>query len=335
LARRCALVPSARADEPPVAHETPSVAAPTIAPMVLDRPNLPELLAPAGDWEAMRAAVANGANAVYFGCDNGFNARYRATNFKMEELPEVMRYLHSHNVRGFVAFNTLIFSDELPAAVRFVEACANAAVDAVIVQDLGLARLIHAMTPSMHVHGSTQMTLTEPRGIEFVRQLGVSRVVLARELSVEEIRRITAETEVPVEVFVHGALCVSYSGQCLTSEALGGRSANRGQCAQACRLPYDLVVDGAFKDLGDKAYLLSPQDLAAHDLMADLVGSGVCSFKIEGRLKSAHYVAAATQTYRAALDAANANRAFTIDAQQRQDLAQSFSGGSRTVSSTA
>src|SRR3954465_1384954 len=233
----------------------------------------PELLAPAGDFEAMRAAVANGADAVYFGLSS-FNARHRATNFALEELPETIRYLHDHNVRGYVTFNTLIFSDELPEAVRFIRAVAEAGVDAVIVQDLGLARLIARLAPGLHVHGSTQMTLTEPLGIEFVRTLGVRRVILARELSTGDIRKITAATALPVEVFVHGALCVSYSGQCLTSEAIGGRSANRGQCAQACRLPYALVVDGRPRDLGDKAYLLSPQDLAAYDLVGDLAGLG-------------------------------------------------------------
>ena len=286
----------------------------------------PELLAPAGDWEAMRAAVANGADAVYFGLSQ-FNARHRATNFTLEELPGVMEYLHAHNVRGYVTFNTLIFSDELPEALRFVRAVAEAGADAVIVQDLGLAWLIARMCPGLHVHGSTQMTLTEPMGIEFVKRLGVRRVILARELSTTDIRRIAERTDVPVEVFVHGALCVSYSGQCLTSEALGKRSANRGQCAQACRLPYDLIVDGNQRDLGEKAYLLSPQDLAAHDLIGDLADIGVCSFKIEGRLKSAHYVAATTQTYRAAIDAAAEQRQFALTREQRLDLAQSFSRG--------
>lgn len=288
----------------------------------------PELLAPAGDWDAMRAAVANGADAVYFGLRGGnFNARYRATNFAVEELPEVFRYLHGHNVKGYVAFNTLIFSDELPEALQRIRAIAEAGADAVIVQDLGLARLMARMCPGLHVHGSTQMTLTEPLGIEFVRRLGVRRVILARELSSADVRKITGATEMPVEVFVHGALCVSYSGQCLTSEAIGGRSANRGQCAQACRLPYDLIVDGQIKDLGEKAYLLSPQDLAAHDLISDLTDLGVASFKIEGRLKSAHYVAATTQTYRAAIDAAAAQRTFTPTHQQQLELAQSFSRG--------
>ena len=286
----------------------------------------PELLAPAGDWEAMRAACANGADAVYFGLSQ-FNARARAANFTLDELPNVMKFLHDRNVRGFVAFNTLIFSDELPDAARFIEAIAKAGVDAVIVQDLGVVRLIREMVPTLHVHGSTQMTLTEPRGIAFVKKLGVERVVLARELSLADIRAITSNTDVPVEVFVHGALCVAYSGQCLTSEALGGRSANRGQCAQACRLPYDMIVDGAKRDLGDRAYLLSPQDLAAFDHIDPLIDAGVISFKIEGRLKGGPYVAAATQTYRKAIDAKLAERGFQLPHKEELELAQTFSRG--------
>jgi putative protease len=283
-------------------------------------------LAPAGDWEALRAAVANGADAVYFGLSD-FNARHRAANFTLEELPRVLAYLHDHNVRGYVTCNTLIFSDELPQIVEYITAIAKAGADAVIVQDLGLVQLIRRLAPGLVVHGSTQMTLTEARGIEFVKALGVERVILARELSLDEIRKISGKTDVPLEVFVHGALCVAYSGQCLTSESLGGRSANRGQCAQACRLPYDLLVDGKIKDLGDQAYLLSPQDLAAPDLIADLVKLGVACFKIEGRLKSAHYVAATTQTYRTALEAALKSEPLTLTRQQELDLAQSFSRG--------
>ena len=287
---------------------------------------VPELLAPAGDWDAMRAAVANGADAVYFGLDQ-FNARHRAANFSLGELPQIVAYLHDHNVQGFLTFNTLIFSDELPAAVDYLKAIAAAGVDAVIVQDLGVADLIRAIAPTLHVHGSTQMTLTEPRGIDFVAGLGVKRVVLARELSVADIAKIAAATPMPLEVFAHGALCVAYSGQCLTSESLGGRSANRGQCAQACRLPYELIVDGKHRPLGDKNYLLSPQDLAAYDLVGDLAAVGVASLKIEGRLKSAHYVAATTQTYRRAIDAAAAQQRFDVGLQQKADLEQTFSRG--------
>ncbi|MGA2233161.1 MAG: U32 family peptidase [Tepidisphaeraceae bacterium] len=293
-------------------------------PAKLVRP--PELLAPAGDWEAMRAAVANGADAVYFGL-SAFNARHRATNFTLEELPQVMQFLHQRNARGYVALNTLIFSDELPDIVRFLTEIAQAGADAVIIQDLGLAELAARLCPALELHGSTQMTLTEPLGVEFVRRLGIQRVVLARELSTQDIARIAAQSLIPVEVFVHGALCVSYSGQCLTSESLGGRSANRGQCAQACRLPYDLIVDGQHRDLGDRSFLLSPQDLAAYDLVGDLASIGVACLKIEGRLKSAHYVAAATQTYRAAVDAVAKQVQFHPTRQQELDLAQSFSRG--------
>ena len=287
-----------------------------------------ELLAPAGDWDALRAAVANGADAVYFGLDH-FNARHRAKNFSLEELPKVMDFLHAHNVKGFVTFNTLIFSDELAEAAEYVGNIARAGVDAVLVQDLGVCRMVHQMVPTLVIHGSTQMTLTEPRGMEFVKDLGVKRVVLARELSVTDIGLIAEGVKgaVELEVFVHGALCVAYSGQCLTSESLGGRSANRGQCAQACRLPYQLVVDGAVKDLGDKQYLLSPSDLAAYDVIGELMKLGVACFKIEGRLKSAHYVAATTQTYRAAMDAAAGAKPFVITAQQKLELEQSFSRG--------
>jgi putative protease len=285
-------------------------------------------MSPAGDFEAMRAAVQNGADAVYFGLNNGFNARHRAQNFDVTNLPEVTAYLHRHNVKGFLTLNVLCWSSELGQVVELVKQIVAAKVDAVIVQDLGLARLLSRLAPVLHVHGSTQMTLTEPRGIEFVkRHLGVRRVVLARELSTTDIANIASRTDMPVEVFIHGALCVAYSGQCLTSEALGGRSANRGQCAQACRMPYELMVDGRHKELEDKAYLLSPQDLAAYDMVDELVKLGVSCFKIEGRLKSAQYVAATTQTYREALDAAISNLRFEISDSQKRNLAQIFSRG--------
>ena len=290
-------------------------------------PRRPELLAPAGDWDALRAAVAGGADAVYFGLSN-FNARHRAANFTVAELPRVIEFLHRRNVLGYVTFNTLIFSDELAEAAELLAAIVAADADAVIVQDLGLVRLIRRLAPELPIHGSTQMTLTEPRGLEFVRGLGVERAILARELSVEDIRKITARTDMPLEVFVHGALCIAYSGQCLTSEALGGRSANRGQCAQACRLPYELIVDGQRRDLGEKAYLLSPQDLAGYELIEPLVELGVSCFKIEGRLKSPQYVAVTSQDVSLlTLEAALAGEPFDLSRQQSLDLQQSFSRG--------
>jgi putative protease len=265
----------------------------------------PELLSPAGNWECLRAAVANGANAIYFGLEQ-FNARMRADNFRAEELPEIMGYLQRYGVRGFVTFNTLIFTNELREAEKILIQLADAAVDAIIVQDPGLARLAREIAPELELHASTQMTITSPEGLELARELGITRAVLARELSLRELRRFPTD-EFPVEVFVHGALCVAYSGQCLTSESLGQRSANRGECAQACRLPYQLLVDGLPKDLGDKRFLLSPQDLAGIEEIPELIRLGVGSFKIEGRLKSPEYVAAVTRVYRDAIDAAIAS----------------------------
>ena len=220
----------------------------------------PELLAPAGDWDCLRAAVANGADAVYFGMPR-FNARMRADNFRNEELGEVVSFLHSHGVKAHVALNVLIFPDELEIAADELRALHAAGVDAVIIQDVGLAEIARQMFPALRVHASTQMTITSPEGVRFASALGIHQVVLARELSLRELEKFPAI--LPLEVFVHGALCVAYSGQCLTSEALGRRSANRGECAQACRMPYEMVVDGALRDLGDKRYLLSPHDLAA------------------------------------------------------------------------
>ena len=287
----------------------------------------PELLAPAGDWECARAAAANGADAIYFGLSR-FNARLRATNFTEEDLPRLMDYLHARGMRGYVTFNTLIFTAELPAAedqLRLLQACR---VDAAIIQDLGLARLAREIAPDVEVHASTQMTLTSPEGLRFAKRLGVERAVLARELSLREIAKLTGPDLPGTEVFVHGALCVAYSGQCLTSEALGQRSANRGECAQACRLPYELVVDGSLKEMGDRRYLLSPQDLAAVHEIPELIRLGVCSFKIEGRLKSPEYVAAVSQVYRKAIDAAwNEQTAADITAADQYKLEMTFSRG--------
>ena len=265
-------------------------------------PKRPELLAPAGDWDCAKAAVANGADAIYFGLP-AFNARMRATNFTPEDLPRLMDFLHSHNVKGYVAFNVLIFTDELLAAEEELRLLAQAGVDAAIVQDLGLVAVARDAAPDLHIHASTQMTLTSPEGVAFARKLGVSQAVLARELSLRELAKFREEA-LPLEVFVHGALCVAYSGQCLTSEALGQRSANRGECAQACRLPYELIVDGVKRDLGDRRYLLSPQDLAAVQEIPELIRLGIASFKIEGRLKTPEYVSAVTQVYRRAIDEA-------------------------------
>lgn len=287
----------------------------------------PELLAPAGDLECARAAVENGADAVYFGLDTGFNARARATNINEEQLPELMRLLHERGVKGYLTLNTLAFTNELPEVERVVRVAAETGVDAVLVQDIGVARLVRAICPDLPIHASTQMTLTSSEGIEIAKELGVERVVLARELSLEQIAKISSRIDMPLEAFVHGALCVAYSGQCLTSESLGGRSANRGQCAQACRLPYELVCDGDDIDLGDQKYLLSPQDLAAYELTPELIDAGVISFKIEGRLKSAEYVANITRHYRRAIDAAFAKQSVEFSKQDVEEMQLSFSRG--------
>ncbi len=292
--------------------------------------HLPELLSPAGNWECARAAVANGADAIYFGLPK-FNARMRADNFSAEDLPELMSFLHKHGVKGYCAFNVLIFTGELESAEQQLRLLEAAGVDAVIVQDLGLARMVKAITPKLRLHASTQMTITSPEGLELANSLGIDQAVLARELSLRELERFHANdpAQVPLEVFVHGALCVAYSGQCLTSESLGRRSANRGECAQACRMPYELIVDGELRDLGDKRYLLSPQDLSAVQEIPKLIELGIRSFKIEGRLKTPDYVAAVTRVYRKAIDAALADQDLTrvITEDDRYELEMTFSRG--------
>ena len=289
-----------------------------------------ELLSPAGNWDCARAAVANGADAIFFGLPK-FNARIRADNFTEADLPELMGFLHKHGVRGFVTMNTLIFTGEMQAAeaqLRLLEECG---VDAIIVQDLGLARLCRHVAPSIEIHASTQMTITSPEGLQFADQLyQLDRAVLARELSLKEIKKFNPAECAPLEVFVHGALCVAYSGQCLTSESLGQRSANRGECAQACRMPYKLVVDGEERDMKDVRYLLSPQDLGAVDIIPELVEQGVVSYKIEGRLKSPEYVAAITKVYRKAIDAAVAKKDSPITEDDRYAMEMTFSRGLST-----
>ncbi|MBM3835013.1 MAG: U32 family peptidase [Verrucomicrobia bacterium] len=323
----------------------------------------PELLAPAGDWECAKAAVESGADAIYFGLER-FNARMRAHNFTEADLPKLMEFLHRRGVKGYVTFNTLVFANELTEAEEYIRTMIAAGVDAAIVQDIGVCRLIRKLSPDFPIHASTQMTITSAGGVEFARELGCNLVVLARECSLKEIEKIQStqsaasspepdqsritnhdsrfthsSAALPLEVFVHGALCVAYSGQCLTSEALGGRSANRGECAQACRMPYELVSDGRVVPLGDRRYLLSPQDLAGLEVLPDLIRSGVASLKIEGRLKSPEYVANITRVYRKALDqlgreaascdgtGARQSRVQRIGLEARYDVEMAFSRG--------
>ncbi|MEB3262897.1 MAG: DUF3656 domain-containing protein [Synechococcus sp.] len=295
---------------------------------------LPELLAPAGCWASLQAAAANGADAVYFGVE-AFNARLRAENFRRQDLPEVMDWLHRRGLKGFLTLNVLVFPAELAEAAGLLQDAHAAGVDAVIVQDVGLCRLAAQLVPDLALHGSTQMSITSAAGVVQAADLGCERVVLARELSLRDLERIARQLEqrgrpVPLEVFVHGALCVAYSGQCLTSEALGQRSANRGECAQACRLPYQLIVDGQERDLGPQRYLLSPQDLAAWELLPQLAAAGVASLKIEGRLKDPTYVASVTAAYRRGLEQLSAAPEGLPEeevASTRRELELSFSRG--------
>jgi putative protease len=285
----------------------------------------PEIMSPAGYWPQLQAAIEAGADAVYFGLKH-FTARAKV-GFTLTELPEVMRTLHQRGVKGYITFNTLIFDHELAEAARSLAKIIEAGADALIVQDVGIAQLAHQIAPDISIHGSTQMSLTSAEGIELARRFGVSRVVLARELSLADIRTIRGQTDCELEMFVHGALCVSYSGQCFSSEAWGGRSANRGQCAQACRLPYELIVDDQLKPLGDARYLLSPGDLYALHHIPEIVHIGVSALKIEGRYKDANYVALTTSAYRKAVDEAWAGQPLSVSRAEEIQLEQVYSRG--------
>ncbi|MBZ0315852.1 MAG: U32 family peptidase [Anaerolineae bacterium] len=285
----------------------------------------PEIMSPAGYWPQLNAAIEAGADAVYFGLKH-FTARAKV-GFTLTELPDVMQTLHLRGVKGYVTFNTLIFDHELREACRMLEQIALAGADAVIVQDVGMAQLVQQIAPNLDVHGSTQMSITSAEGVALAQRFGVSRVVLARELSLKEIRAIREQADCELEIFVHGALCVSYSGQCFSSEAWGGRSANRGQCAQACRLPYELMVDDQLRPLGDARYLLSPGDLYALHQIPEIIDIGISTLKIEGRYKDENYVALTTNAYRQAVDAAWANRPISITPQHEVAIEQVYSRG--------
>jgi putative protease len=282
-------------------------------------------MSPAGYWPQLHAAIEAGADAVYFGLKH-FSARAKV-GFSLDELTEAVRTLHRRGVRGYITFNTLAFEQELREAAETIAAIAKAGADALIVQDVGLLRLAREVAPDLELHASTQMSITDARGVSTAQSMGVHRVTLARELSLDEVRSIIAETGCDIEIFVHGALCVAYSGQCFSSEAWGGRSANRGQCAQACRLPYDLIVDGRRQPLADARYLLSPGDLFALDYVPAIVDAGVTALKIEGRYKDADYVALATNAYRRAVDAAFEHAEKPANAEEKLLLEQAYSRG--------
>jgi putative protease len=295
------------------------------------QPKKVELLLPVGSKEMAMAAIHNGADAIFIGVP-GFNARGRSHDFEITSLKEIIELCHLYKVKVNLAFNVVIFQDEIEAVVKLLAELLPLKPDAFIVQDLGLVQLIRQMAPNQRIHASTQMTITNHEAIELLEDLDIKRFVLGRENSLDDIKKIRANTPKELETFVHGALCVSYSGQCFTSEGLGGRSANRGQCAQSCRLSYELQVDGEKKDLGNKKYLVSPQDLCGIDDVESLVASGVDCFKIEGRLKTPEYVATAARAYRNALNKAlgvvesrlTLNTSNTLS---KKDMAISYSRG--------
>jgi len=285
----------------------------------------PEIMSPAGYWPQLRTAIEAGADAVYFGLKH-FTARAKV-GFSLAELPGAMSTLHRRGVKGYVTFNTLVFDHELDEACRALAAIAEAGADAIIVQDIGVLKLAREIAPDLEIHGSTQMSVTSADGVRLAQSLGASRVTLARELSLDEVRAIRAGTDCELEIFVHGALCVAYSGQCFSSEAWGGRRANRGQCAQACRLPYEMIVDGQLRPLGDARYLLSPGDLYALHQVPEIVEIGISALKIEGRYKDSDYVALTTRAYRQAVDDAWAGREPGIDREAELQLEQVYSRG--------
>lgn len=296
--------------------------------MARDAGRLPELLAPVGGWDALVAAVQSGADAVYLG-GKEYSARQFAENFGPEELNRAVSYAHVRGVRVYVTVNTLIKDAELRPALTYLAELYEAGVDALILQDIGLMRLARRVLPSLPIHASTQATVHHPDGVRWVRDLGADRVVLARELSLAEIEACSS-TGTETEVFVHGALCVCYSGQCLMSSMIGGRSGNRGRCAQPCRLEYGLVDrDGRLLSSEEETgpYLLSTRELAALDLLPDLAQAGVSALKIEGRMKRPEYVATVVRVYREALDRLAEGQAAAAGADSWQDLAQAFNRG--------
>ncbi|NJD51730.1 MAG: U32 family peptidase [Candidatus Methanoperedens sp.] len=276
----------------------------------------PELLAPVGSKEALIAAIGNGADAVYFG-GTLFSARQFAYNFTNEELEWAIDYAHIRGVRAYVTVNTLVKDTELEKAGEYLHFLCNAGADAVIVQDIGILRLLREQLPALPVHASTQMTIHNIEGAKFLQEMGVKRIVLAREMSLDEISRIKSQSSIEIETFIHGALCFSYSGQCLLSSMIGGRSGNRGYCAQPCRKKYRIgEVEG---------YLLSPRDLNMSEHIGALMDAGIDSFKIEGRMKRPEYVAGVVRVYRKLIDRYPAAPAdFRVTKDEKHTLLQLF-----------
>ena len=282
-----------------------------------------ELLSPVGNFECLKAAVQNGADSVYFGA-NLFSARAFANNFNLDELKKAIEYAKSRGVKTNLTLNTLIKDEEFEDAFELAKNAYEFGIDAIIVQDLGLAQKLIKAFPDLPIHGSTQMTIHNLNGALELQNLGFKRVVLSRELSLDEIEYICKHTDIEIECFAHGALCISYSGQCLFSSMVGGRSGNRGKCAQPCRLPYELLENNKKIDSG---YLLSTRDLCSLEHIPDFINSGVDCLKIEGRMKSPEYVATVTRIYRKYINLALSNKPYIIDGNDKKELMQVFNRG--------
>lgn len=283
-----------------------------------------DLLSPVGDFDCLKAAVQNGANSVYFGA-NLFSARAFASNFDLDELKNAIQYARIRGVKTNLTLNTLIKNDEFEDAFNLAKKAYEFGIDAIIVQDLGLAKMLIKSFPDLAIHASTQMSVHNLQGVLELQELGFKRVVLSRELSIGEIEYICRNSNVEIECFIHGALCISYSGQCLFSSMIGGRSGNRGKCAQPCRLPYKLLENNSVIDSG---YLLSTRDICGLDFIPDMINAGVNCLKIEGRMKKPEYVATVTRIYRKYIDLAESSEPYVVDDADRKILMQAFNRGS-------
>ena len=289
--------------------------------------NFIELLSPVGDFDCLKAAVQNGADSVYFGADS-LSARASATNFSLENLPKAIAYAKIRNVKTHLTLNTLIKNNELSEAINIAQVAYESGIDAIIVQDLGLAKYLINNFPDLPVHASTQMTIYNLEGALLAEKLGFSRAVLSRELSVSEIEYICKNCNIEIETFIHGALCISYSGQCLFSSMIGGRSGNRGKCAQPCRLPYTLEKSTSQStETLDTGYLLSTRDVCGLEVLPALIKAGVKCLKIEGRMKTPEYVAIVTKIYRKYIDLALSGKPYIIDYADKKVLMQAFNRG--------
>ncbi len=282
-----------------------------------------ELLAPVGSEESLYAAIHNGANAVYLG-GKQFSARYFASNFDNEQLIEAIKYAHLRNVKVYITVNTLVDDGEMSDILDYVKFLYDIDVDALIVQDLGFANIVKSLFPKLELHASTQMTINNLYGAKFLEDNGFSRVVLSRETPIEEIAHISKNTDIELEAFIHGALCVSYSGQCLMSSMIGGRSGNRGMCAQPCRMKYSIMdKKGNLLENWDKIHALSPKELNTLDQVEELIDKGIVSLKIEGRMKRPEYVATVVNAYRKVID----HGKNSLDLEDKKDVEQIFNRG--------